>query len=620
MLTTLQNSLQTCKLWLLRTVRHPHMRTLGQVLASFFLSAAALADHPQPLTLGLLLACPGSPWTALGGVTGYLVFWGKSGIPCVLWLLFALPLKWVLCNVPPLHRHRTALPAAGGFLCALTGFLYPTSLPIHLLQTAMAVGMTWLFSVVSSRRETVADWMVSGAAVLALAQVAPLPILSLGYPAAAALTVCGAFPAAAMAGLALDLSGITTVSMTAVLSLAWLTRFALDRPAMRAISPALACTVMTLLGRGSLLPIPGLLLGGLLGLLLPGQKTYTPRRGEVGVAQVRLELASASLRQMLSRLLELPKPNVDEDALFQKVCENACGGCSVRRNCPGRVQLRTVSAKILTQPELLPQISCRRSGRLLQELLRGQEQLRLLHAGNARTEECRAVLTSQYRSLSEYLQSLSDELSRRGDHVPPRYRLEVQFSGNRLQSENGDRCLTFTGTGCRAFVLLCDGMGTGTGAAEEARLACEDLRCLLSAGFPTEQALVSLNTLCALRQQAGAVTVDLAEVHLDTGRLDLYNWGAAPSWLLSERGSEKIGTAGPPPGLSVTDTPETAHRLSLRRGELLVMRSDGAGGEEIPALHADQAEPLEQLCARLLTGRTEGTDDATVALVRLHAL
>ena len=61
---------------------------------------------------------------------------------------------------------------------------------------------------------------------------------------------------------------------------------------------------------------------------------------------MRLELASASLRQMLSQLLELPKPTVDEGALLQKVCENACGGCSVRRNCPGRVQLRTMPATI----------------------------------------------------------------------------------------------------------------------------------------------------------------------------------------------------------------------------------------------------------------------------------
>ena len=40
---------------------------------------------------------------------------------------------------------------------------------------------------------------------------------------------------------------------------------------------------------------------------------------------------------------------------------------------------------------------------------------------------------------------------------------------------------------------------------------------------------------------------------LDTGHATLYKWGAAPSWLLRRGSAEKIGTATPPPGISVTD-------------------------------------------------------------------
>ena len=610
MLQTLQNSLHSLRLRLLRLIRDPRAQGPIKLVIGFLLSAASLANTPQPLTLGLVLALPPCLWTAAGGMLGYLVFWGATGRLGLVWLALGLPLRWLLELKTP-HR---LLPASAALLCAASGFLFPPGPAMHLLQTAVAAGSTYLFTLVLSRRDTVADWTVCAVAVLALAQVAPLPILSLGYPAAAALTVAGAFPAAAMAGLALDISGITEVSMTAVLSLAWLTRFFTRKPLPRALAPALSCAVLSLLRFSSLLPVPGLLVGGLLGLLLPTGAGFTPRRGEVGVAQVRLELVASTLRSLQQQLLELPLPAADSSALLEKLCENACATCSVRRNCPGRVHLRSQDPAILTQPPDTVAVACRRSGRLQQELRRTQEQLRLMNAANARAAECRTVLVNQYRDLSRYLQSLSDELTRRGDRMPPRYGLEVSICGNRPENQNGDRCMSFSGTGCRAFVLLCDGMGTGMGAAEEARAAAECLRSLLSAGYPTDSALQALNTLCVLRGRAGAVTVDLAEIHLDTGRVDLYKWGAAPSRLYTDRGCEKIGTAGPPPGLSVTDTPEAPYRLSLRRGEVLIMCSDGADAEDA----ASGLSP-ESLVAGLLS-RCEGRDDATVATVRLQSL
>ena len=613
MLQTLQNSLHSLRLRVVRLLRDPRAQGPLKLAVGFLLSAASLGNLPQPFVLALVLALKPELWTALGGMVGYLVFWGAAGRLGLVWLAVGLPLRWLLELKP---GNRGLLPAVGGLLCAAADFLFPPGMGMQLLHTAVAAGSVWLFATVLERRDTVADWTVAAVAVLALAQVAPLPMLSLGYPAAAALTVCGAFPMAAMAGLALDLAGVTEVSMTAALSLAWLSRFFFRKPLLRAVAPGVSCVVLSLLRFGTLLPVPGLLVGGALGLLLPGSGGYVPRRGEVGVAQVRLELAAAALRQLQGQLLELPLPTVDTAAVLEKTCENACAACSVRRNCPGRVQLQKLAPdSIYRSPESL-HIACRRTGRLYQELRRGQEQLRLMGSANSRAAECRSVLVNQYRDISQYLQGLSDELSRRGDHIPQRYRMEVSISGNRPESQNGDRCVSFSGTLCRAFVLLCDGMGTGLGAVEEGRWAAEQLKSLLTAGYPTEHALQLLNTFCVLRGQAGAVTVDLAQVHLDTGRVDLFKWGAAPSRLYSDRGCEKIGTAAAPPGLSVGDIPDTPYRLSLRRGEVLVMCSDGADGEEAAS---DVMRPPEVLAAELLA-RCDGHDDATVVTVRLQAI
>ena len=115
------------------------------------------------------------------------------------------------------------------------------------------------------------------------------------------------------------------------------------------------------------------------------------------------------------------------------------------------------------------------------------------------------------------------------------------------------------------------------------------------------------------------MTIDLCELRLDTGKAALYKWGAAASYVIARGEPIKIGTASPPPGLSVTEGRETVEKLSLRKGETLVLLSDGAGGEEALRLAwVRSGEPVGELASRILaSGETDGSDDATVAVVRL---
>jgi stage II sporulation protein E len=163
-------------------------------------------------------------------------------------------------------------------------------------------------------------------------------------------------------------------------------------------------------------------------------------------------------------------------------------------------------------------------------------------------------------------------------------------------------------------------MGTGIGAEAEGKTAANLLKRLLTAGYPAEYALRSLNSLCTLRGSAGAVTVDLAQIDLEKGKVELYKWGAAPSYLLSDGVAEKIGTAGTPPGLSVTQCRETVDKLSLRRGETLILLSDGVDGEAAMRRACDLTElaPGEMASRVLQYGRGSGSDDATAAVIRLH--
>ena len=151
-------------------------------------------------------------------------------------------------------------------------------------------------------------------------------------------------------------------------------------------------------------------------------------------------------------------------------------------------------------------------------------------------------------------------------------------------------------------------------------MALQLLRRLLTAGYPGSAAVRCLNSLCALRSRAGAVTVDLLELELQSGKARLYKWGAAPSYLTGRLGTERIGMPGPPPGLSVTEQQEQQYKLSLSRGERLVLVSDGVGEET--ALHCCSTmpdAPAEVLAQALLRqGLLAGEDDATVVVVTLH--
>ena len=256
---------------------------------------------------------------------------------------------------------------------------------------------------------------------------------------------------------------------------------------------------------------------------MPPRVQLHHRRGETGLAQVRLELSARILQETRSRLLEPRASPVDERAVLEKAIQNACGSCSARANCAA---MQKLSLSALQNPL---EVACRKPGRLMPELQRGQERLRQLRSDRQRREEYRLALVQQYDFLADYLRSLADKLPRRGERIHTAYSIQCAARSAGRETANGDRCLAFPGTEGRYFVVLCDGMGTGQGAAREGDTAAAQLRQMLTIGFPAEHALRSLNSILTLRGKGGAVTMDLAEVDLTTGAVVLYKWGAAPS-------------------------------------------------------------------------------------------
>ncbi len=620
-----------------RLTRQTRLRLPARIamsfLSGFCLSAASLRHQAQPLVLGVLCSGPGG-WmsvpAALGAAAGYRLFWAQAGLQGIVWTAAGLAMSAALGQRRFIRQFPALMPALTALATAVTGLLFQawfrdiTDLGMYLLRIGVAFGSTWLLSR-ARQGDAVARWGAAAVAVLALAQLAPLPVLDLGVVAAGAISVLLPFPAVVLAGLALDLAQISRVPMAAVLCLAFLLRLIPGIPKWSvAAAPAVAfLLVMGLCETWELQHLGALALGSVAGLLLPGRAAPIPRRGPTGVAQVRLEMAAQVLSQSEQLLREVPEPPLDEQALIVKAAERACGTCPCRRECDQTEQARCLPSQLLHRPLLTVEdlnLRCKKRGRLLVELRRCQDQYRMLRADRDRRREYHSALLQQYRFLTEYLQDLADLLPRRAEQEKQRFEPEIAVCSAGRESQNGDRCGWFAGPQLQYYLLLCDGMGTGEAAAREAVRCVDMLRRLLTAGYPAEYALRGINSLCALRGMPGAVSIDLAKIDLSSGKTMIYKWGAAPSWLLLPAGAEQVGTAGTPPGLDVTHARETVERLSLRRGETLVLLSDGVAGEEALATvqHLGALSPGELAAAILEAGRGNGADDATAAVIRLH--
>ncbi len=610
-----------------RLVLDPKVRCAGAVLAyggsGFLISAASLGNYPQPLAMGLI--CSGTGWRtlvmSLGAMVGYPAFWGSAGNQGIVWSAAGGLLALLVGKKEESREQPLMIPAIAAFLTAVAGISFrylvgdETPAVVWVLRLALAFLSAALFTQFVRCRDALTDWLVGGVAVLALTQIWLTEGFCLAFLAAGVMAVGCAFPAAALAGLAIDLSQITPLPMTAVMCLSYfIGMIPFDKKWQHFAAPGFACLgVMTACGIWDTAPLPGLVLGGALGALLPPRPSISRRRGETGVAQVRLEVGAELFGTLQSLLGEVEPPPIDEKALLDRVKKQACAGCAARKDCTQRENL---TLDLLQNPL---EADCKKQGRLIPELRRAGEHRRLLQADRRRRQEYRQALTQQYRFLGGYLRSLADRLPRSSVRKNVAFRIEVSARTRGAERANGDKCLAFSGPDCCYYVILCDGMGTGLGAAQEGQTAAGLLKTMLTAGFPASEALDTLNSLLVLRGTAGAVTVDLAELHLDTGHAHLYKWGAAPSLVLTRSGTEKIGTATPPPGISMEESRQ-AKKLSLRRGEVLMLLSDGLDGEAVQGLSGLSPDlPPGELAAKLLeSGCGKDEDDATAAIIRLR--
>lgn len=235
-------------------------------------------------------------------------------------------------------------------------------------------------------------------------------------------------------------------------------------------------------------------------------------------------------------------------------------------------------------------------------LLRRQYRLRL--------GGMRELAAAQYAQMGELLGNTPDAVPAAATAADATCETDIALRPKDGQTLCGDQAAVFT-VGDTVYLLLCDGMGSGSEAHAEAAMTVRLLRQFLSAGVAPLPALKTLNTAMRLRCDAcgSFTTVDLLAVQKQSGEASLYKYGAAASYCKMGGRVKRLAGRSLPAGLQGPgDAPEIT-RITLPENGVLVLVSDGvtARGDE---WLQDLLAGWEGGAVHLLTGRILSESDA----------
>lgn len=637
------------------------------LVSGFVLACGQLAGQPAPFVLGLLAAAGGGLkglCTLIGAIAGALTMQSFSrGLELtsaglltfvtmyIFGSLWVTKQSWFRCLVPGImrsivgaiflfSRQLTPLLLAGYAQNVLLSALSPLAFDALLQKKRRSTGamMALAFFLIGLSRLPL-PWNLNPG-IIAACGVTILAARRTDPGTSAAVGVCS--------GLALDTSlmsgGIWVLTITAG-ALAGTCISRQHKWIRTLLSTVGMGAAMLYLGDPQLMEFADLGIGVLLSLVLPG--TMIVGREESAIEQSsalveqRLTYGETALHRLYAAIGLDPeqKAQQEREHIFDKAANKVCRQCTRystcwERNAQSTYQtLRSALGTILDRGEAQRDDfptefaqECRHMEGLLVALNQELSSIACRSQFRSRNEETRLIASQNLLHMSELLEENARQL--RSVQITPQeaytVKVGVAAKGRRGARISGDRGVCFhTGDG-RLYAMLCDGMGTGSDAAQESTTAVDTLTDLIQSGMQPDHAMEFLNGMYILRDTGCFSTMDILELSLITGQGTLYKWGAAPSYVKSGTIVKKLGTAAPPPGLGVgnTSSPEVI-RLSLWGGDMLVLVSDGVVREETEdLLRSYDGENVKEL-ASLLTAQAEaagGEDDMTAAVLRLDEL
>ena len=144
----------------------------------------------------------------------------------------------------------------------------------------------------------------------------------------------------------------------------------------------------------------------------------------------------------------------------------------------------------------------------------------------------------------------------------------------------GDYYDSFTDPSGALYIVLSDGMGSGSRARIDSALACSMACRLIKAGISLPAALEMVNTSLMVKSaDESFATLDICRLDLNSGECVIYKAGAAASYIKNADRLLRASVASAPAGTGGKVT-LPAQKFHVSPGDLVIMTTDGAALNE----------------------------------------
>ncbi len=126
------------------------------------------------------------------------------------------------------------------------------------------------------------------------------------------------------------------------------------------------------------------------------------------------------------------------------------------------------------------------------------------------------------------------------------------------------------------YMILSDGMGSGSRARIDSVFSCTMLSKMLKAGIDFDAAMEMLNTSLAVKSSDESfATLDVCRINLYTGEISICKAGSASTFVRCGNQFAELSGNGVPFGVSV-NAEYSENRFAVSAGDIIIMSSDGA--------------------------------------------
>lgn len=164
--------------------------------------------------------------------------------------------------------------------------------------------------------------------------------------------------------------------------------------------------------------------------------------------------------------------------------------------------------------------------------------------------------------------------------ISERARLDAEirvFQKNKTgNAQCGDSYSCFNDGNGNIYMILSDGMGSGSRAKIDSAFTCGMLSKLLKAGIDMDSSLEMINTSLMVKSADESFsTLDVCRIDLETGEVLLYKAGSASTFVRCGKRFAEIKGGGIPLGADF-DVEYEGKCFCLGAGDIVIMMSDGA--------------------------------------------